>query len=58
MHRSANFVGTWISAYFNDGIDSLSDKRGGDHRSFLNEMQISTPRVFPPFGQGKEFGDT
>jgi len=40
MHRSANFVGTWISAYFNDGIDALSDNRGGDHRSFLNEMQM------------------
>lgn len=34
MHRSANFVGTWISAYFNEGIESLADKRGGNHRSF------------------------
>jgi transposase len=40
MHRSANFVGTWISAYFNEGIDSLGDKRGGNHRSFLNERQM------------------
>ena len=40
MHRSANFVGTWISAYFNGGIDALADKRGGDHRSFLTDKQM------------------
>lgn len=40
MHRSANFVGTWISAYFNEGIEALADNRGGNHRSFLNEEQM------------------
>lgn len=40
MHRSANFVGTWISAYFNEGIEALADNRGGDHRSHLNVQQM------------------
>ena len=40
MHRSANFVGTWISAYFNEGIEALVDNRGGDHRSHLNVQQM------------------
>jgi transposase len=40
MHRSANFVGTWISAYFNEGIDALADSRGGNHRSFLTDEQM------------------
>ena len=40
MHRSANFVGTWISAYFNGGLEALADNRGGDHSSFLNKEQM------------------
>jgi len=40
MHRSANFVGTWISAYFNGGVEDLSDKRGGNHSSFLTDEQM------------------
>ena len=40
MHRSANFVGTWISAYFNGGTEALADKRGGNHRSFLSAEQM------------------
>ncbi len=40
MHRSANFVGTWISAYFNGGADALKDNRGGNHRSFLTDEQM------------------
>ena len=40
MHRSANFVGTWISTYFNEGIEALADKRGGNHRSFLTDEQM------------------
>ncbi|QOP42649.1 transposase [Sulfurimonas sediminis] len=40
MHRCAGYVGTWISAYFNEGIEALSDNRGGDHKSFLNEEQM------------------
>ena len=40
MHRSANFVGTWISAYFNGGVEALADNRGGNHRSFLDEVQM------------------
>lgn len=40
MHRSANFVGTWISAYFDGGIEALADRRGGNHRSFLSDKQM------------------
>ena len=40
MHRSANFVGTWISAYFNGGVEALADKRGGNHSSFLSDVQM------------------
>lgn len=40
IHRSANFVGTWISAYFDGGVNALADNRGGNHRSFLNEVQM------------------
>ena len=40
IHRSANFVGTWISAYFDGGIAALADNRGGDHKSFLTEQQM------------------
>jgi len=39
MHRSANFVGTWITAYFEGGIEALADNRGGDHRSMLTQEQ-------------------
>ncbi len=40
MHRSANFVGTWISAYFDGGIEALADNRGGDHKSNLTVHQM------------------
>ena len=40
MHRSANFVGTWISAYFSGGVEALADNRGGNHRSFLTDEQM------------------
>ena len=40
IHRSANFVGTWISAYFNGGVEALADKRGGNHSSYLNQEQM------------------
>ncbi|MBL1244175.1 MAG: hypothetical protein COA39_007285 [Sulfurimonas sp.] len=40
MHRSANFGGTWISAYFDGGIGALADNRGGDHKSFLTQEQM------------------
>jgi len=40
MHRSANFIGTWISAYFNGGVEALADNRGGNHRSFLNDEEM------------------
>jgi transposase len=40
MHRSANYVGTWITAYFDGGIDALADNRGGNHSSYLNEEQM------------------
>jgi len=40
IHRGANFVGTWISAYFDGGVEALSDNRGGNHCSYLNEEQM------------------
>jgi len=40
MHRSANFVGTWISAYFHGGLEALADNRGGNHSSYLNQEQM------------------
>jgi len=40
MHRSANFVGTWISAYFSGGIEALDDNRGGNHSSYLDQEQM------------------
>lgn len=40
IHRGANFVGTWISAYFDGGIEALSDNRGGNHSSYLNQEQM------------------
>ena len=40
IHRSANFVGTWISAYFHGGVEALADNRGGNHRSFLTQEQM------------------
>jgi len=36
LHRGKNYVGTWISAYFKDGIYGLEDMRGGDHKSYLS----------------------
>lgn len=57
MHRGANFVGTWISAYFSGGLEALSDKRGGDHRSFLtNEQMQELKRIitqsYPVYAKG------
>jgi len=57
MHRSANFVGTWITAYFNGGIKALADHRGGNHSSYLNEeqMQELTNMIttsFPVYAKG------
>jgi transposase len=40
IHRGANFVGTWISAYFDGGVEALSDNRGGNHSSYLNQEQM------------------
>ena len=40
MHRSANYVGTWITAYFDGGVEALADNRGGNHSSYLNEEQM------------------
>lgn len=37
--RGKNYVGTWISAYFKDGIDALQDHRGGDRKSYLTVEQ-------------------
>ena len=40
MHRSANYVGTWITAYFDGGVEALADSRGGNHSSYLDEEQM------------------
>lgn len=40
MHRGANFVGAWISAYFEGGVEALADNRGGDHNSKLTPHQM------------------
>ena len=40
MHRSANYVGTWISAYFDGGVKALADNRGGNHSSYLTDAQM------------------
>ena len=57
MHRSANFVGTWISAYFNGGVDALADKRGGNHSSFLSDKQMQELKIiitssYPVYAKG------
>jgi len=33
--RTKETVGTWINKYFEGGIESIQDNRGGDHKSFL-----------------------
>ena len=49
MHRSANYVGTWITAYFDGGVEALADNRGGNHSSYLNEEQIANfTNILPP----------
>jgi transposase len=35
LGRTKETVGTWINKYFEDGIDSIQDNRGGDNKSFL-----------------------
>ena len=57
IHRSANFVGTWISAYFNGGVDALADKRGGNHSSFLSDKQMQELKIiitssYPVYAKG------
>jgi transposase len=34
--KGTDTIGRWITAYFDGGIDSLQDNRGGDHKSFLS----------------------
>ena len=57
MHRSANYVGTWISAYFDGGIKSLADNRGGNHSSYLTDVQMQElksiiTRSYPVYAKG------
>jgi transposase len=40
MHRGRAYVGIWITAYFNGGVDALADNRGGDHKSLLTQEQM------------------
>ena len=57
MHRSANFVGRWITAYFDGGIKALADNRGGNHSSYLNEEQMQELKTiittsYPVYAKG------
>ena len=57
MHRSANYVGTWISAYFDGGIKALADNRGGNHSSYLTDAQMQElkniiTRSYPVYAKG------
>lgn len=42
MHRGQAYVGIWITAYFNGGLSSLADNRGGDHKSLLTQEQMQS----------------
>ncbi len=33
--RTKETVGTWINKYFESGLDTIQDNRGGDNKSFL-----------------------
>jgi len=35
LGRSKDTVGNWINKYFENGLDGIQEKRGGDHKSFL-----------------------
>ena len=57
MHRGSNFVGTWISAYFDGGVEALADNRGGDHSSYLNQEQMQELKrilatTYPVYAKG------
>ena len=39
INKSRNTVGRWISGFFNEGIESLNDNRGGNRKSLLNQEQ-------------------
>ena len=39
INKDRNTVGRWISCFFDEGIESLADNRGGNRKSLLNEEQ-------------------
>ncbi len=39
INKNRNTVGRWISSFFEGGIESLSDNRGGNRKSLLNQEQ-------------------
>ena len=39
INKSRNTVGRWVNNFFDGGIESLSDNRGGNRESFLNQEQ-------------------
>ena len=55
--RTKETVGTWINKYFKDGIESLQDNRGGDHKSFLTtkdkeELKYIITNTYPIIYKG------
>lgn len=39
LGRNSDTIGRWIARYFEDGIDGIQDNRGGDHKSFLTNIE-------------------
>ncbi|MBL1244369.1 MAG: IS630 family transposase [Sulfurimonas sp.] len=56
LHRGKNYVGTWISAYFKDGVDGLKEKRGGDHKSYLSEEERNEFKSLITITQPVDYG--
>jgi transposase len=55
--RTKETVGTWVNAYFNGGIESLQDNRGGDHKSYLtnenkHELKEIITNTYPIIHKG------
>jgi len=40
MHRGQGYVARWITSYFNEGVTSLCENRGGDHKSYLSQEEM------------------
>ena len=42
LGRNSDTIGRWISKYFENGIESITDNRGGDNKSFLSNKEKDT----------------